>query len=157
MAYFEKAIDKTLKHEGNYVNDPDDPGGETKYGISKRAYPDVDIANLSIDQAKVIYKRDYWDKINGNSIHTQGVASSIFDFAVNVGVSSASKIAQGVIGASQDGNIGVKSIDAINEYDPILFISNYKLGKIKKYVLIVKKRPTSIKYLLGWINRTLEN
>ena len=57
MAHFERAIDKTLAWEGGYVNDPKDPGGETKYGISKRAHPDVDIKNLSREKACAIYKK----------------------------------------------------------------------------------------------------
>ncbi len=48
--------------EGGYVNDPVDPGGETKYGISKRANPEVDIKNLTLDGAIAIYKRKYWDR-----------------------------------------------------------------------------------------------
>ena len=49
---FDEIIEKVLEHEGGYVNDPDDLGGETKYGITKRFYPDVDIKNLTIDGAK---------------------------------------------------------------------------------------------------------
>ena len=53
-------IENVIKHEGGYVNDPSDPGGETKYGISKKAYPKVDIKNLTLDDAIEIYKDDYW-------------------------------------------------------------------------------------------------
>ena len=59
---FDDAIGIVLKHEGGYVNDKNDPGGETRYGISKRAYPDLDIKNLTISQATEIYKKDYWVK-----------------------------------------------------------------------------------------------
>ena len=59
---FDEIIEVVLHHEGGYVNDPKDPGGETNYGISKRAYPDVDIKNLTEDGAKDIYRRDYWEK-----------------------------------------------------------------------------------------------
>jgi hypothetical protein len=57
---FEEIIEIVLEHEGGYVNDPDDAGGETKYGIAKRWYPDVDIKNLTKEQAKKIYHTDYW-------------------------------------------------------------------------------------------------
>ena len=57
---FEEIIDKVIEHEGGYVNDPDDPGGETKYGIAKKSNPDVDIKNLTIEQAKEIYWDKYW-------------------------------------------------------------------------------------------------
>ena len=60
-SWFDQCFDKLIAHEGGYVNDARDPGGETKYGISKRAYPQVDIKALTLDAAKEIYKRDYWD------------------------------------------------------------------------------------------------
>ena len=87
-AAFKQAIDFTLKWEGGYVHHKDDPGGETKYGISKRSYPRLDIKKLTKDTAREIYYRDYWlpakcDKkpYPVNCIH--------FDAAVNVGVSRA--------------------------------------------------------------------
>ena len=61
MTNFQDAIKFTLKWEGGYVNHPTDPGGETRFGISKRSYPDEDIKNLSIARAMEIYKKDYWD------------------------------------------------------------------------------------------------
>ena len=62
LTKFEDIIEITLHHEGGYVNDPDDLGGETNFGIAKRFYPDVDIKNLTKDEASDIYRRDYWDK-----------------------------------------------------------------------------------------------
>ncbi len=59
---FEKAMTFIFKWEGGYVNDGNDPGGETNFGISKRAYPNLDIKNLTKDEAKQIYYRDYWEK-----------------------------------------------------------------------------------------------
>ena len=60
---FLRAVKEVLKIEGGYVNNPNDRGGETKYGISKRAYPNVDIKNLTLDKAKQIYYNDYWYNI----------------------------------------------------------------------------------------------
>jgi lysozyme family protein len=65
---FSSVIKMILEHEGGYVNHPSDPGGETKYGISKRAYPDIDIANLTEEDAEEIYYRDYWSKIKGDDL-----------------------------------------------------------------------------------------
>ena len=56
---FNEIIEKVLEHEGGYVNDKDDLGGETKYGITKRFYPNLDIKNLSREQAKEIYKKEF--------------------------------------------------------------------------------------------------
>ena len=65
---FAKAIAFTLQREGGHVNDPDDPGGETNFGLSKRAYPYLDIAGLTLDQATHIYRRDYWDRPGLNRV-----------------------------------------------------------------------------------------
>ncbi len=88
MADFNAAIVKTLAREGGakYTDDPDDPGGATKYGISQRAYPDLNIRNITEAEVRDIYKRDYWDRIRGDEIKSQIVAENIFDTAVNMGV-----------------------------------------------------------------------
>ena len=83
---FEPAVELILKHEGGYVNHPDDPGGETNFGIAKRSYPNLEIDKLSEDDAKRIYKEDYWDKVRGDQLHP-AVALMVFDTAVNMGIS----------------------------------------------------------------------
>lgn len=88
---FERAFDHVVGEEGGYVNDPQDPGGETKYGISKRAYPGVDIKNLTLDVAKDIYRRDYWTPLRlDNRPYREALV--IFDCAVNQGVARARSI-----------------------------------------------------------------
>jgi hypothetical protein len=83
-----KALTFVLKWEGEYSNDPADPGGETKWGISKRAYPKEDIKNLSRERALEIYANDYWFAAGCDSIpFPYNVA--VFDTAVNCGVSRA--------------------------------------------------------------------
>ena len=155
MAIFENAIEKTLVNEGGYINDVNDKGGETKFGISKRAYPNEDIKNLTTDKAKEIYKNDYWDKLRADEIDSQSVASDLFDTAVNMGVRTASKLIQSCVGSYPDGFIGAKSLEAINATNEELLLLRFKLAKIARYAYITKKRPTNKKYLLGWINRTL--
>ena len=83
MARFDMSIETILKHEGGYVNDPDDPGGETNFGISKRQYLKIDIASLTIEQAKMLYRQDYWKY---DEIISQPVATKVFDMAVNMGL-----------------------------------------------------------------------
>src|SRR6056300_191325 len=110
---FETVVHMVLEHEGGYVNHPSDPGGETKYGISKRAYPDVDIAELTKDDAADLYKRDYWDRIKGDDLPV-GVACVVMDYAVNSGISRASKALQSVCGiANGDGVIGPASLNSV--------------------------------------------
>lgn len=84
MSYFEAAFQLVVGEEGGYVNDPHDPGGETRYGISKRAYPNLDIANLTLQQAHDIYRRDYWDRLNLDAL-SWDKALLEFDAAVNQG------------------------------------------------------------------------
>jgi len=155
MADFNKAIDKVLVNEGGYVNDPNDAGGETKFGISKRSYPDVDIKNLTQLNAKMIYKRDYWDKVKADEIKSNIVAYELFDTAVNMGVRTASKLMQGCVGSSIDGFIGKQTLELLNNTDEEIILLRFKLAKVARYVSLVKKRPKNKKYIVGWLIRTL--
>ena len=155
MADFNEAVEKTLVNEGGYVFDKDDRGGETNFGISKRAYPNVDIKNLTIAGAKEIYKRDYWDRVRGDEIKSQKVAFELFDTAVNMGVRTSSKLIQGCVRVTPDGAIGIKSLEAINATNEEILLLRFKLAKIARYTYLAKKRPENRKFLLGWINRTL--
>ena len=83
---FEKAMDVIFRWEGGYVDNPKDPGGETKYGICKRSYPKLDIKKLTKTQAKAIYKEDYWDAIKADEL-SPALGLAAFDCAVNQGVS----------------------------------------------------------------------
>jgi len=114
MSGFDAAVKMVLKHEGGYVNHPSDPGGETNFGISKRAYPDVDIANLTEEEAAEIYRADYWGKIKGDLLPVP-VAILIFDWAVNSGVSRAVKALQTAVGADADGILGSRTVAAVVE------------------------------------------
>lgn len=85
---FDRAFAFVIGEEGGYVNDPTDPGGETKFGISKRAYPQTDIKALTVDDAKTIYLRDYWHPLSLDALpYAEAVA--IFDCAVNQGAGEA--------------------------------------------------------------------
>ena len=79
---FDTAVTAVLSYEGGYVNDPNDPGGETNWGISKRAYPNLDIRNLTRDRAIQIYRRDYWDSL-GCDQFPPAIVIALFDSAVN--------------------------------------------------------------------------
>jgi lysozyme family protein len=96
---FAQALAFTLQREGGYVNDPDDPGGETNYGLSKRAYPDLDIRNLTLEQAAQIYRRDYWDAPGFGRLAEVApwVAIRLFDLGVNCGPVTAGKMLQRAI------------------------------------------------------------
>jgi lysozyme family protein len=115
MANFNEAIEEILTSEGGYVNDLTDAGGETKFGISKRSYPNVDIRNLTIDQAKAIYRRDFWDKIGGDQLRNQEIANLLVDSAVNEGVVPAIKRAEKIVGLPETGHISTELISKLNQ------------------------------------------
>lgn len=175
MADFTQAFQLTIAHEGGYVNDPDDPGGETYKGVARKSWPKwlgwyiIDLlkgqsgfpANLDQNeelQSEVenFYEIQFWNRISGSLIAEQAVANSIFDFAVNAGVKPSSELAQKAVRVEMDGVIGNDSITAINFVNTEIFLLRFALGKIRRYVEIVKKRPASLKYLVGWLTRTLE-
>ncbi len=155
MADFDQAFEKTIIWEGEYVNDPDDPGKETKFGISKKEYPDKDIKNLTLDEARDIYYHDYWLKIGGHYIDSQKIANNIFDFAVNAGIKRAIKLAQKCVKVKKDGIIGNITIVAINMIYENSFIQEFIYSRIKYYIRLTILRREFKKYLFGWLKRTL--
>ncbi len=114
----ERAIREGLKHEGGFVNHPEDPGGATNKGITLttfRRYLNpkgtiADLKRLTDEQAIHIYKRRYWNVIRGDDLPS-GVDLAVYDFAINSGPSRAARHLQSVVGASVDGRIGPQTIE----------------------------------------------
>jgi lysozyme family protein len=130
---FDRAVAVTMRFEGGYVNDPVDPGGETNHGISKRAYPDLDIKGLTKDAARAIYRRDYWDK-HGCGRHAWKLSLYHFDACVNHGAARARKflaLSRGVPGA-------------------------YLVEREAFYDRLIAAKPALGKYRRGWQNRVDE-
>ena len=151
MAEFKLAIPITLENEGGYVNDPDDPGGETKYGISKRSYPALDIKNLTVEQATAIYLRDFW-KYDG--IIDQEVATKVFDSYVNLKHLAMIYIQTIVFHALKpDGIYGVETEDAINRADPHAFLTALRARLSTHYEQRVMLHPEEQKDLEGLLRR----
>lgn len=129
MYNFKKAFELTVGHEGGYGNDKRDRGnwttgvigeGElkgTKYGVSAMSYPDLDIENLTLEQAEKIYTRDYWDKLSANQL-PDGVDVFLFDYAVNSGVARSAISLQRMVGAADDGHIGPQTLKLVEERYP---------------------------------------
>ena len=113
---FLTAINRVLGIEGGYSADPKDPGGETNWGISKRSYPNLDIASLTRDDAIAIYERDFWSKIDGDAL-PPGVGYQCLDFAVNSGVGTALRALQRAVGVADDGVFGPVSLAALKAQD----------------------------------------
>lgn len=152
MGDFEKAFKKVIGHEGGYVNDPKDPGGETKYGISKRAYPHLGIASLDLETAKNIYFNDYWQKVKGCFLE-HSIALNMFDAAVNHGVNRAIKLAQGAVGVDTDGILGEKTLTALIKADPVRFNALFNAERLAFYTTL----PTFASFGRGWVRRVAEN
>jgi len=146
-----------LKHEGGYVNDPDDAGGETNFGISKRAFPNLDIRNLDEDQAISIYCYNYWIPVMGDLIVSNELALQVFDMAVNAGTGTAAKLLQNIVGTEPDGEIGPVTLNAVDRYPSVSgLIEKYKFERAKFYCRIVSKNHAQARFLWGWIKR-IEN
>ena len=158
MADFGPAFRFLLPHEGGYVNDLDDDGGETKYGISKRQYPTLDIANLTQEDAASIYQRDYWNSQPYCYIQDQNVANKVFDLAVNMGFKKAHEILQrsaNECGARivVDGRLGPLSLQAVNSVDPSALLEQMRQFAGRYYLEIVARNPAKQKFLNGWMKR----
>ena len=153
MANFENAVEITLKNEGGLVDNPSDPGGLTKFGISQRSYPNVDIKNLTVEDAKAIYLRDFW-RFGG--INDQQVADKLFDMVVNIG-HTAIKLIQKAVGFSQqDGVYGPVTETAINSFTPGTLLPVYKGLLADHYAAIANANPAETKFLHGWLNRAYQ-
>jgi lysozyme family protein len=151
---FNTAIKLIIDNEGGYVWDKDDPGGETNFGISKRAYPNLDIKNLTQEEAEAIYFNDYWLKMRLDGFNNSLLQLHLFDEGVNSGIGTASILLQQILGVVSDGIIGVITIYTANSYsDQKELTDNYIAARKSYYNAIVKKTPSEIKYLEGWIQR----
>lgn len=147
MTLLEEALTWILKEEGGYVWDRDDAGGETNYGISKRAHPEVDIKNLTPEKAKTIYVSDYWNVIKGYAL-PRPWALTVFDAAVRMGPFRAICLLQGTLGEEVDGIIGPLTRDACLKYMPRL--DNYLARCMTFYV-----QHTNPKFHTGQLLRVL--
>ena len=149
---FDEAFAKTVNHEGGYVNDTRDPGGETKYGISKRAYPALDIAMLTLEDAEAIYRRDYWAPAGCDAV-PDAIKSDLFDTAVNAGVGRAIRLLQRAVGAAEDGVIGPKTLAAINATDPLRLVARFNGARLAHLASL----PTWQTFGRGWTLRVADN
>ncbi len=155
---FQHAIKFVLDKEGalrsdmGYVNDPNDFGLETKAGISKRAYPNEDIKNLTIDRAIFLYHRDYWRQAYCAELPS-GVSLAVFDGAVQHGWLSSVKMLQEVMGVKTDGIIGPKTRSAIADMDPEWVLARLLLRRARFYGRILIKNPSQGRFFEGWHNR----
>jgi lysozyme family protein len=148
---FDRAVKIILNHEGGYVFNSEDPGGETKFGISKRVYPDLDIKNLTVETATQLYKRDYWDKIKAEEL-PEKLRLIMFDCAVNQGVKKAIKILQGSLGVPQDGILGPVTFLSLQEHPVGAVFQDVAKARLHHYAEL----PHWKSFGKGWAKRLLE-
>lgn len=159
---FELAMIRVFKHEGGYVNDPKDAGGETNFGVSKKAYPDVDIKNLTQDQAKDIYYKDWWIHYHYDQIKLPNVAIKLLDTAVNIGAKKANIILQRCLNLNgypniiDDGGLGTISMLAINHCNDNIILNAYRQAQANYYKAVVQAHPEDAKFLNGWLTRAAQ-
>lgn len=147
---FEKCLEYIFKWEGEYVDDPRDPGGETKYGISKKAFPKLDIKNLTKKHAALIYKEQYYYPIFGDQL-PQEIRLLVFSSAVNQGVSFAIKTLQKIVKAKVDGKMGPETLKKITDFDVNKLKEEFLKRQVEQYFSLNKPE-----FLRGWIIRLVE-
>lgn len=164
---FQLALHFVLDHEGGYSVDPRDPGGETKYGISKRAHPDLDIAALTPEAAAAIYRRDYWDSLGLGGLPPP-LAIVTLDAAVNAGLHPAANFLQAAFNdlsphkqISQDGVLGPQTRGAVSAWcggDPLrhLAMAQRALARRGAFYAQLAKREKYRPFLRGWLTRVFE-
>jgi lysozyme family protein len=156
---FDAQIARTLEFEGGYVSDPRDAGGETKYGISKASYPNTNIADLTIDQAKAIYFRDYWLRPGLRKLPAP-IGAKVFDLGVNMGTVRAIKLLQASLNAlgadpelAEDGIVGLRTQTAAQGFLAEDVIDELRSRAAQHYQSIVSLHPAMRVFLRGWLRR----
>ena len=156
---FDQIIDRVLAHEGGYVDDPDDPGGETKYGISKKAYPKVNIKGLTKEDAKGIYKKDYWDRYKMEKLPPE-LRYIYYDMVINMGIRNAGKVLQKAANSKNskanrvkiDGMVGPATLKAVKRVEA----ERLRSERVLYYARLVIRKPVQYKYWYGWFKRSIE-
>lgn len=161
---FDQAFEITVGHEGGFTLDKNDAGNwtggkvgsgalkGTKYGIAANSYPNLDIKNLTLDQAKSIYKRDYWDKAKCDLL-PDVLRFHVFDVSVNSGVSRGIKTLQQALGVTADGIIGNQTISAAKSKNPSDLILSFYSIRISFYTSL----NSFSDFGKGWMNRVASN
>ena len=156
---FDKCLEMLLSHEGGFVNHPEDPGGITNLGVTKKVYDEwtgresteQEMRDLTPEDVAPIYKKNYWDRVKGDSLPS-GLDWACFDWAVNSGSGRPAKAVQRAVGATADGAIGPATLGLIMEKDP-KFIIEYVHDVRQDFYKSLKTFET---FGRGWTRRNKE-
>ncbi len=149
---FDQAFERLIGHEGGYVNHPADPGGETKFGITKRTYPGENIAALTLARAKEIYRRDFWGAAGCDAV-ADGAKFDLFDMAVNSGVRRAVLTLQEAVGEAQDGQLGPRTLQAAQSMPAARLVARFNGARLR----FMADLPTWPAFGKGWARRIAAN
>ena len=152
IARFDAAFKALIDHEGGYVNHPKDPGGETQFGITKRSYPHLNIRDLTLDDARAIYRRDFWDRLQCDALPL-AARFQVFDAAVNSGPGNAARWLQAAAGVAQDGLIGPATRQAIDAMHPAALVARFNAARL----LFMTSLSTWPTFSRGWARRIAAN
>lgn len=162
MTAFDQAFTELVGIEGDYSNDERDPGNwtggavnvgqlkGTMYGISAAAYPNLDIAGLSLFTAKNLYRQDYWDRLRCDTL-PDAIAIALFKEGVNMGVDHAGKVFQRSLGTTPDGNIGQLTVGFATSHPPKEVLENF-LSQCASEYIAMKNFPIDGR---GWMRRLI--
>jgi lysozyme family protein len=150
-------IDDIIDREGPATNDPNDRGGRTQYGISERTNPEAWAdGQVTREEAEAIYRQKYVVGPHFNRIQDPKLQSLLVDWGVTSGPAIAIMALQRVVGVEADGVIGPLTLEAVSEY-PAAQLVVWMVGeRVKMIGRIVSRNPSQIKYLNGWLARSLE-
>jgi lysozyme family protein len=151
---FDESFEHVIGHEGGYVNDPLDPGGETNFGVSRRSYPGEDIANMTIERAKEIYMRDYWGPAGCDGVPDL-LKFDLFDMAINQGVKPAIRALQHACGEVEDGILGPRTLQALQSIPPVRLLFRFDAARLVRYSESDDARWG--RFGRGWIRRVAAN
>lgn len=153
---FIKTVAHVIGIEGGYVNDPRDAGGETKFGISKRQYPHIDIPSLTFEDAADIYWEDYWRPARCDVL-PPALAIFLFDCRVNHRPKTASRLLQLGLGVTADGKIGPQTLLAANSVADVEYVLGMALAhRAKLYHRLVVANSSQSAFILGWFRRLFD-
>lgn len=169
MADFAIALEYLMANEGAYVHDASDRGGATNWGITEAVLSDWrvksglppatedDVRRLTQEQAGDLMRSLYWDKIHGDQILSQAVATAVLDAVVNQGPSGAGRLVQRALGfpeADCDGIIGPATVDRLNQSNERVFLSRFIPLIQNRYLSLAINNPSQMKFLGGWLSRS---
>lgn len=153
---FDEIFERVIGHEGGYVNNPADPGGETNWGVTLTTARANGYTGRMIDmtkeQAKEIYAKAFWQRVQGDKLHP-AITFQLFDACVNHGIGNGVRMLQRAVGVLDDGAIGPVTIKAASAMDPASLVLAFNAERLEFYTRL----KTFSTFGRGWVNRVAGN